>query len=306
MSLGAGAARRASPASSRSSATTGSRRSRWRRGCPSSCRSRCRRSSRVRRLSFTALASFERCSYRYYAERLVGMKALRPAPTDGGTDGLGALDVGDAVHRLLETIDLRDPRVVDLERVREWYPRVDRGRARADRRLRRGLLRVAAGAARRGARRRAGRGAVHVRARRRPASAGSSTSCTWPATARSSSTTRRTSSARATPEEIVDQDYRLQRLVYALACFRSGAQRVEVVYHFLERPDATVSALFTRGRRAGARGGAVGGDRAHPGRRVRPDAERVRVRGLSRRSTSSAPGPRVRTAPQHLEAFAPA
>ena len=39
-------------------------------------------------------------------------------------DGLGALDVGDAVHRLLETIDLRDPHVVDLERVREWYPRV--------------------------------------------------------------------------------------------------------------------------------------------------------------------------------------
>ncbi len=34
----------------------------------------------VRRLSFTALASFESCSYRYYAERLVGMKALRPAP----------------------------------------------------------------------------------------------------------------------------------------------------------------------------------------------------------------------------------
>src|SRR5207247_3681545 len=61
----------------------------------------------VRRLSFTALASFERCSYRYYAERLVGMKAL--PPSGGGGAGLGALDVGDAVHRLLELIDLRDP-----------------------------------------------------------------------------------------------------------------------------------------------------------------------------------------------------
>ena len=38
-----------------------------------------------------------------------------------------------------------------------------------------------------------------------------------------------------TPEEIVEHDYRLQRLVYALACFRSGATEVEVVYHFLER-----------------------------------------------------------------------
>jgi hypothetical protein len=47
-----------------------------------------------------------------------------------------------------------------------------------------------------------------------------------------------------TPEEIVDADYRLQRLVYALACFRAGAEEVEVVYHFLERPDATVSTTF--------------------------------------------------------------
>ena len=44
----------------------------------------------------------------------------------------------------------------------------------------------------------------------------------------------------STPEEIVEADYRLQRLVYALACFRAGADEVEVVYHFLERPDAVV------------------------------------------------------------------
>src|SRR5207253_4356968 len=50
--------------------------------------------------------------------------------------------------------------------------------------------------------------------------------------------------AEGTPEEIVEQDYRLQRLVYALACFRAGAQEVEVVYHFLERPDAVVSTVF--------------------------------------------------------------
>jgi len=46
------------------------------------------------------------------------------------------------------------------------------------------------------------------------------------------------------PEEIVEHDYRLQRLVYALACFRAGAERVEVVYHFLERADAVVTATF--------------------------------------------------------------
>ena len=52
--------------------------------------------------------------------------------------------------------------------------------------------------------------------------------------------------AEGTPEEIVEADYRLQRLVYALACFRAGADEVEVVYHFLERPDAVVSTTFER------------------------------------------------------------
>ncbi len=50
----------------------------------------------------------------------------------------------------------------------------------------------------------------------------------------------------SSPEEIVEDDYSLQRLVYALACFRAGAEDVEVVYHFLERADAVVSTTFTR------------------------------------------------------------
>jgi ATP-dependent helicase/nuclease subunit A len=48
------------------------------------------------------------------------------------------------------------------------------------------------------------------------------------------------------PEEIVERDYRLQRLVYALACFRAGAQEVEVVYQFLEQADELVSTTFSR------------------------------------------------------------
>ena len=52
--------------------------------------------------------------------------------------------------------------------------------------------------------------------------------------------------AEGTPDEIVEEDYRLQRLVYALACFRAGVDEVEVVYHFLERPDAVVSKTFVR------------------------------------------------------------
>ena len=48
------------------------------------------------------------------------------------------------------------------------------------------------------------------------------------------------------PHEIVERDYRLQRLVYALACFRAGADEVEVVYQFLEQPDELVSTTFLR------------------------------------------------------------
>ena len=49
----------------------------------------------------------------------------------------------------------------------------------------------------------------------------------------------------ASPEEVTEADYGLQRLVYALACFRAGAEKVEVVYQFLERPDEPVVTLFT-------------------------------------------------------------
>ena len=48
------------------------------------------------------------------------------------------------------------------------------------------------------------------------------------------------------PAEVVEAEYRLQRLVYAIACFRAGADEVEVVYQFLERPDELVEAVFRR------------------------------------------------------------
>jgi ATP-dependent exoDNAse (exonuclease V) beta subunit len=48
------------------------------------------------------------------------------------------------------------------------------------------------------------------------------------------------------PHDIVELEYSTQRLVYALAGLRHGAQEVEVAYVFLERPADTVSATFTR------------------------------------------------------------
>jgi ATP-dependent exoDNAse (exonuclease V) beta subunit len=48
------------------------------------------------------------------------------------------------------------------------------------------------------------------------------------------------------PDELVSGDYATQRLVYALAALRSGAERVEVAYVLLERPDDPVTAVYER------------------------------------------------------------
>ena len=77
---------------------------------------------RPRRLSFTALSTFEQCSYRYYARYVVGMPERKPVGTGDG--GLRATEIGDAVHKLLEQVDLAAPAPPDLEQVRVWYPTV--------------------------------------------------------------------------------------------------------------------------------------------------------------------------------------
>jgi hypothetical protein len=47
------------------------------------------------------------------------------------------------------------------------------------------------------------------------------------------------------PAALCEERYAGQRTVYALAALRSGAERVEVAYSFLEQPGQVVSALFT-------------------------------------------------------------
>jgi hypothetical protein len=199
---------------------------------------------RVRRLSYSALALFERCSYRYYAERVAGLRERRGAVP--GAVGLAATEIGDAVHRLLETVDLGNPQPPDLGVVRTWYPAV------ADEELERIGAFVTAYCDSELARRLAaldgarperpfafehdgvlihGRLDVLHRDGRRALVVDYKTNLL----------------GERTPDEIVDSDYRVQRLVYALACFRAGAEEVEVVYAFLERADAIVCGTFTSG-----------------------------------------------------------
>jgi ATP-dependent exoDNAse (exonuclease V) beta subunit len=49
----------------------------------------------------------------------------------------------------------------------------------------------------------------------------------------------------ARPEDLFEEQYEVQRIVYGLAALRTGAARAEVVHVFLERPDEPLSAVFT-------------------------------------------------------------
>jgi ATP-dependent helicase/nuclease subunit A len=199
---------------------------------------------RVRRLSYSALALFERCSYRYYAERIAGLREERG--TMPGSHGLKATEVGDAVHRLLELVDLRVPVAPAVELVRDWYPGVaDDELARIERfvasycesELAARIAKLDGAEPERPFAFEHDGVLLHGRL-----------DVLWRDGTRALVLDYKTNSlAEAAPEEIVEGDYRLQRLVYALACFRAGADEVEVVYHFLERPDAVVGATFDRG-----------------------------------------------------------
>ncbi|HUK44305.1 MAG TPA: UvrD-helicase domain-containing protein [Gaiellaceae bacterium] len=197
---------------------------------------------RARQLSYSALALFDRCSYRYYAERVVGLGERRQ---DGHGEGLAATEIGDAVHRLLEQIDPHQPLPPDVSIVRGWYPAVSDGEL--DRIA--GFVRTYCSSplARRlssleGVRSERpfafvqdgvllhGRLDVLQRDGRRALVVDYKTNTL----------------GEHSPEEIVESVYRLQQLVYALACLRAGADEVEIVYVFLERPDGVVSASFSR------------------------------------------------------------
>jgi len=204
---------------------------------------------RVTRLSYSALSLFERCSYRYYAERVAGMRPATWAPSgvDGGGQGLHATELGDAVHRLLELVDLARPAVPDelAALVRDWYPTAtDAELAHVERHVRSYCSSSLAA-------RLAALDGVRVE---RPFAflldgvlLNGRLDVLWRAGAEAFVLDYKTNALDGRPPAtIVDDEYRLQRAVYALACFRAGADEVEVAYQFLEAPEDVVSERFAR------------------------------------------------------------
>jgi ATP-dependent helicase/nuclease subunit A len=206
---------------------------------------------RIRRLSYSALALFERCSYRFYAERVVGLRPRKHHVEADGGGALAATEIGDAAHALLERIDPRDPRPPSnlTAAVHARYPQatdveVERIRSFLDAYCNSELATRLAALERVTVERPFafeldgvlfhGRLDVLQRADGRALVVDYKTNVL---------------DDRA-PADVVEEEYRLQRLVYALACLRAGAEEVEVVYQFLERPDDVVSATFSGTERA--------------------------------------------------------
>jgi ATP-dependent exoDNAse (exonuclease V) beta subunit len=185
---------------------------------------------RVRRLSFTSISLFEQCAYKYFVRYGLGMSERPVEPGEAGERS--GTEIGSAVHARLEEIDLAAPAVPELEDD-----------------LVRGF--VAAYAESDLARRVAALEGVekerHFTFEHDGVLVHGFIDAFYLRDGRALVVDYKTNAlGDAAPEEIVEQDYRLQRLVYALACFRAGAEEVEVVYHFLERPEAPVEAVFTR------------------------------------------------------------
>jgi ATP-dependent exoDNAse (exonuclease V) beta subunit len=201
----------------------------------------------ITRLSFSALSLFERCSYRYYAERVAGMRPVDWGDGEGTAGALHPTEIGDAVHRLLELVDLAQPAVPDDldELVRGWYPAI------TDAEVGHVAAHVGAYCDSPLAQRVAALGDVRVERPFAFVLDGVLLNGRLDVLARSGTDAlvldyKTNALDGREPAAIVETEYRLQQIVYALACFRAGADEVEVVYQFLEAPEDVVSAIFGR------------------------------------------------------------
>jgi ATP-dependent helicase/nuclease subunit A len=216
-------------------------------------------STRPDSLSYTALSELERCGYRYYLERVLGLAERHTSADAGerrsgdGRDGLEARMRGTIIHRLLESFDFTrggapsegDVAILAREQGARVGPRECEELAALLRKAVDTDFAVRLAAASRDARREYPfafslgpdepllTGVIDLLVREPD---GGVLIVDY-------------KSDRVGVEEdleaLVEREYAIQRLVYALAVLCDGAPRVEIVHWFLHRPGEPIGAGYT-------------------------------------------------------------
>ena len=220
-------------------------------------RSRAHEAAAITTLSYTSLSELERCGYRYYLERVLGLGEERAVARSQGAGGLEARARGTLVHSLLETADFTRPAAPSPEqitaRARELGIRVGAAEGREivtliDTALRSApAARIAAAESVRrehpfafslGAEEPLVTGFIDLLARERD---GGLLVLDYKSDR---------VDAQDDLEALVERDYGVQRLLYALAVLRDGAPSVEIAHWFLERPGEWVARRYDAAERA--------------------------------------------------------
>jgi ATP-dependent helicase/nuclease subunit A len=212
-------------------------------------------------MSYTSLAELERCGYRYYLERVVGLAENRAAARLQRSDrGIEARARGTIVHGLLEAVDFAHPMAPSERDVAVLARSVGAELSAVEREQIAAL--VAAALDSEPARLLAG-----ARGARQEHPFAFSLGADEPLVTGvldllveqpdGSSLIVDYKSDRLSGgedlEALVRRDYGFQRLLYALAAIEDGAPRVTVVHWFLERPGEWVAAQFQAREREGLR-----------------------------------------------------
>jgi ATP-dependent exoDNAse (exonuclease V) beta subunit len=202
-----------------------------------------------RGLSYTAIAEFERCAYRYHLQRVIGL----PDVAAPGRAGEGAAARGTVVHALLEGLDFAAPQAFTAAAIEAAATASEVTLERGEDLAAIGELASAFARSPLCARLAAAR---EVR-REEPfafiARGGLLLRGYLDAAALEDDGTLLVvdykSDRLENPELALERDYAIQRLVYALAGLASGAKAVEVAHCFLRRPELLLSVRHAAGER---------------------------------------------------------
>jgi ATP-dependent helicase/nuclease subunit A len=203
-------------------------------------------------LSYSSLAAYARCGYRYYLERELGLPERPATDADAPRTGLDARTRGVLVHEVLEQIDFAAPVGTDAATIQV----VARGQGiELSARDAAGVAALVAGFATSDLCARLARASESHREREftfplagRVLVTGVIDVLAWEREGRALVVDYKSDAVGdADLEAVVGDLYDAQRRLYALAALRAGAQAVEVAYCFLERPGEPVVARFEAG-----------------------------------------------------------